>query len=382
MGIIIPKLLDAILEATAVEAGAKARIAGLRAVLEDEARRRYATEHAAPTWNAPKAGVVRFAPPGDWTAQVQDPAAFGSFVAEHYPTEATAVITIPAASLPDALTALEFAGVTVDDSRIEVRSAWSKPYLDTLVVDVEETPGETPEDEVTRDVTIVDPKGLLPEGLTPTRAAGKLVVSLDRNRRTVVLEESRKAAEEAVADATEGDTPAADPALLDSRRRELEALHGDQLATIAKAHNLGSSGTKAALAERIARAEQATGLVVNPAAAITVHRAEGGTVTPRADVGLPEGPEELVVPAAQGPHGNATTLSLDEALDLAADALEKGRSREVLRAAAKARGLSAAGGKRDVARRLAAAGVTTASLPRLPSSPPADLTDPAKELIA
>lgn len=406
MSISIPDLLEGILEATAAEAAAKARIVAYRGALEDEARRRLTADGAAPSWNAPALGKVRLEPPGDWTPTVADPDAWASYVAEHHPTEATAVIAIEAAYLEDTLEALHYAGVTPIDTRVEVRSAWAGPYLKSLAVEVESIgDGDA---EADRDVTIADTTtGAIIPGLTATRSAAKLVVSLDRDRRTAVVDEARTSANAAIADAIGEDQAAANLVALDVTRRELEALHGDQLATIAKAHGLGSSGTKAALAERIARAEHATGRVVRPAATVegTVHPAEQ-------PVGLtPDGKR-----TDDAPHGSPTTMSLGEALaihatrdggfttpeielerarldlgrdptaedlkrasipplavehpvhevkltsvddDLIADGTYlDGLSREVLRKYAKAHGISAAGTKGDLIDRLVAAGTT------------------------
>ena len=264
----IPTLLEGILEATAAEAAAKARIATLRAALEDEARRRFAAEGAAPSWTTPQLGKVRLDPPSEWAATVADPAAFGSFVAEHYPTEATAIVPIPAADLADALQALEFIGVKpAGEVRVEVRSAWEEPYVAGLAVDVEET--ELEDGAVDRTITVVDPAtGQLVDGMTATRKPAKLVVSLDRDRRTAAVTQAQATAAALLEAASEDEAPGPDLDELHARRIELEGLHATTLTTIAKAHDLGSSGTKAELAERIARAELATGNVIRPASTI------------------------------------------------------------------------------------------------------------------
>lgn len=266
MSIRIPDLLEGILEATAAEAAAKARLATLRAALEDEARRRLAAEGAAPSWNAPQLGKVRLEPAGAWTATVADASAFGSWVAEHHPTEATATVVLNAGDLADALQALKFIGVEPLEARAEARSAFEEQLIGRLVVEVEET-GEGA--ELVREFVIVDPTtGLAPDGLTGTRKPDKLVVTLDKDRRTAAITEARTQAAELLEAATDEDAPGPDLVELDERRRELEDLHATTLATIAKAHGLGSSGTKAALAERIARAELATGNVIRTAATV------------------------------------------------------------------------------------------------------------------
>lgn len=338
MTVRIPDLLDAILEATADEATAKARIAGIRAVLEDEARRRFAAEGAAPTWTAPQVGKVRYDAPGEWRAIVADPATFGSWVADHYPSEATGVIRIPADKLEDALTALSFAGIDLigsGDVTVEVRPAWSGTFLDGLAVDVEET---TTDEGTERSFTIADPiSGELVPGTTGTRSAGKLVVSLDRDRRTVALTQARETAEAIIAKATEGEeAPAADRAALDHRRRELESMPADVLTEVARRMELGASGTKPQLAERIARAEALAG-----------HEFPIHKLTP---------PEDDPAPAEQPDEPERGSVAYLD--DKRAKAIEACGSREQLRAYAKAHGVPPSGTKTDVAERLAKAGHT------------------------
>jgi hypothetical protein len=335
MTVRIPDLLDAILEATADEATAKARIAGIRAVLEDEARRRFQAEGAAPTWTAPQLGKVRYDAPGSWRATVHDPSTFGSWVAEHYPSEATGVIRLPADQLETALTALSFAGIDLigsTDVAVEVRPAWSGTFLDGLAVDVEET---TTEEGTERAFTIADPiSGELVPGTTGTRTSAKLVVSLDRDRRTVALSEARETAEAIIARATEGEAPPGevDRAALDHRRRDLEGMPAEVLTEVARRMELGTSGTKAALAERIARAEALAGHE------FPIHR-----------LALAEPEPEPVAdePASENAAWEAQVAELEAA-----------GSREVLRGIAKAKGISAAGTKTQVAARLAGAQVT------------------------
>lgn len=337
MTVRIPDLLDAILEATADEATAKARIAGIRAVLEDEARRRFQAEGAAPTWTAPQLGKVRYDAPGSWRAMVHDPKAFGSWVAEHYPSEATGVIRVPARLLGAAMQALEF-GVMGDgdtmDVDVEVRPAWSGTFLEGLAVDVEET---TTDEGTDREFTIADPiSGEIVPGTTGTRSSAKLVVSLDRDRRTIALTEARETAEAIIAKATEGEAPPeAGRAALDHRRRELEGMPAEVLTEVARRMELGASGTKPALAERIARAEALAGHE------FPIHRL---AVT---DEPAPE-------PAEDEPErGTVEYLEAKRA-----EAIEACGSREQLRAYAKANGVPPSGTKTDVAKRLAAAGHT------------------------
>lgn len=414
----IPTLLEGILEATASEAAAKARIATLRAALEDEARRRFAAEGAAPSWTTPQLGKVRLDPPSEWAATVADPAAFGSFVAEHYPTEATAILPLPAADLADALQALEFIGVKpAGEVRVEVRSAWEEPYVAGLAVDVEET--ELDDGSVDRTITVVDPdSGQLVEGMTATRKPAKLVVSLDRDRRTAAITQAQASASALLEAASDEEAPGPDLDELHARRVELEGLHATTLTTVAKAHGLGSSGTKAELAERIARAELATGNVIRPASSIEtpeplpddVEVEEVSTVPVEdpaelaagivdrlgvvgevmRDAGPPEVREGMAVlehvaehgldqPVEEVPEGGAVAAQLEDPVDVVREALATtegaegphidelaqrrralldGLSREVLRGYAKSVSISAAGTKGDLLDRLVEAGTT------------------------
>lgn len=360
----IPTLLEGILEATAAEAHAKARITTLRAALEDEARRRMAADGAAPSWNAAQLGKVRLDPAGAWEAKVTAPEEFGSYVAEHYPTEAGVVLYLNAADAADALQALEFIGVTPTNTRVEVRPAWADSYLKGLDVDVTEERDASA--QVTRTVVAADTTtGAVVPGIGVTRSEAKLVVSLDRDRRTAAITEARSTATALVEAASGDDADPVDLDELDRRRVELEGLHGDALAAIAKGHGLGSSGTKASLAERIARAELATGHVIRPASdpslVVTEWVDQQHGDGPEAQDPLPEGTEVeevTTVPAPREPYvGDAGHAGHVDPYD-AGQELDKAHSREALRKAAKAHNLSAAGTKAEVIGRLVAAGVT------------------------
>lgn len=416
MGIDVPTILDALLEATADEATAKARIASLRASLEEEARRRFTTERAAPSWNAPELGKVRFDPPGKWEAMVVDDKAWGSWVAERHPSEATGVIRLPARLLGEAIQALEFAvmgdGDTMD-ATVEVRPAWSSTFLGQLTVDVEET--TDPETlAVDREFTITDADGQLVDGVTGTRSAAKLVVSLDRDRRTQAIESARSAAGALIEVAQTDEGPEVDREELDERRRYLEGLHADVLAAYAARLELSKSGTKAELAERIARTEAITGRRELVPASGLAQAASGGPDPEPETVYLqdpipphrydPEGRDDTptgrsckacgghrdeegtnhighdhTCPVDCGPeHDRAMEEDADrqlaelEAEDAAepergsvayldgkrAAAIEETGSREDLRRYAKAKGVGASGTKAQVAKRIADAGHT------------------------
>ncbi|MEG1971461.1 MAG: SAP domain-containing protein [Burkholderiaceae bacterium] len=346
MPINIPVVLDGILTATADKANAEARIAAYRGILDTEARQRLATEGAAPSWNTPTMGKVRLDPPGNWTASVADDKAYGEHVAQHHPTEATVALYFNATDVDAALTALGFAGVTPTDSRIEVRPAYTTALLASATIDVieAETDPETGEPDGERTFIVADGTGTVVPGLSAARTPAKLVVSLDRERRTRALDEATLGTNALLAAAGLDDAPALDPDAVHAARVELEALAVDQLATIAKARELPSSGTKATLAERIARAEVMTNQVIRPAVdqAVAAHP-DAVTAVDMATAALAPG--------------------VADASDKAAAAiLGTGASRDVLRLKARALGLPAGGTKAEVAATLAAAGVTAADL--------------------
>lgn len=400
MTVHIPTLLEGILEATAAREAANARITTFRAELEVEARRRLAAEGAAPSWNAPELGKVRLDPPSEPVAIVTDATAFGSHVAEYYPSEATLVLKVKPQDAGDVLKALEFVGIDLaTPPEIEVRDAWSKDYLSGLAVDVELN------DNGDRIASVFDTaSGVAVPGVDAEAKPAKLVVSLDRTRKTLAVDEARAQAEAIVSTAVhaDDDTTAGVTALdeLDARRKALEALTADQLTAIAKGHGLTSSGTKAALAERIARTEAATGNVIRPAS--TVEAPPLGAV--ESTVAVPEGVYVSPSATARGievaKYGGAVTVTREEVeraepgpLDVVVSAFTGGRerlgewaepdedegaartvdehnadedlsefSREVLRAYAKAIGVPASGTKDAVITRLIAEGVTAAAI--------------------
>lgn len=368
----IPALLDAILEATAAEASAKARITIVRATLEDEARRRFVEEGAAPSWNAPGAGKVRFDPPGEPAAVVADADAFGKWVAEQYPTEVVQSLEVPGEHVAAAAQALTFAGVPheVVDA---VRSSWSRTFLEAA--DVEEDTPEN-EDDGPATYTVWDPEsGEAIPGLSAHRSPGKLVVSLDRDRRTLALEDARAQADAIIAGA---DPDAPDLADLNARRQELEGWHSGILSAYAKRLELSGSGTKAELAERIARTEARLG-----------RRDLFTAAELAADAGLTSAPEPAedvcgytVDHDTSGANPNEcrrcgaelepiedSTETEEEATAQALTApsvagiLALG-SREALRRFAKAHDVPAHGTKQDLAIRLSASGKTVDAITR------------------
>ena len=387
MALRIPTLLNAILEATALEAAAKARITALRKVLDEEARRRYAEDGAAPTWKARDAGVVRFDAPGEWAATIADEAAFGSYLAERHPEEVLGVIYVNATDLADTLQALGFIGVTPLETRTEVRQPFAGKYLEGLVVDVEEDQHD--DGTVDRTVTVVDPDtGQLVDGVTATRAnaAGRLVVTLDRAAKARALEAAAADAAHVLAEATGGEalrTEVAQVPAVEGRVVSLEeavaagvvrpaselpaTVTPEEAARRAAGHHripyVGDGADGARRSAQIDR-EEADGLdLEDPRHTERLESAH------RWDLQAEELEALALLPSNAGPHGNASTVSLGEALALqdnpsdgALAALEAAANREELRRLARAKGVNPGGTKRDVVERLYAAGVRAEDL--------------------
>ncbi len=258
----IPDLLQELLTATADEVNAKARVSIVRSTLEDEGRRRLADEGAAPTWKT-GLGVVRYDAQGDWRAVVAVPSAFGSYVAEHHPENATATVVLNSADLEAVLEAIEFAGIRPLSSAVEVREPFGTEFLKGLTVDVAESqasPGHPVGDERTFTVTEVDKttgEARPVPGLSAARTPAKLVVTLDKDQRQAAIEAATAAAEQVVANATVLDaeqTEAADPEPVRELATRLNTAHADVGKKLATALGLSTTGTKADLSRRVALA--------------------------------------------------------------------------------------------------------------------------------
>lgn len=337
----IPALLEAILEATATKTSAETRIAGIRTVLDQAARARYAEEGAAPSWKRRDLGNVRLDEPGEWKATVVDAAAFGSYVAQAYPTEATAVIRVPAALAEVALDALRFAGLGTEvETSTEVRGNFREKLLEGLVVDVEETRHD--DGALDRTITVVDPAtGVVVDGLSATRKEATLVVTLDRDRRAAVVAEA-KAAAKALLDE---DAPAAPPE--PGRNRTIEDLVGTGLVKPAsELTRPPAPELTAALEDEIVDAAQLDAEIASGAAR-PLSLEEAATVA-RFDA----------APSALPPDAHTVNPNDAHAAAMAADvaAIEGLDNREALRRLAKARNVPAGGTKRELAERLYANG--------------------------
>lgn len=364
MTVRIPKLLEAILGATADKTAAEVKIKGLREVLTDEAKTRLATEGAAPTWKARGFGTVRYDEAGEWTAQVSDTSAFGSYVAERHPTEAITTITVDARKLEDALAALEFAGITPTATMVEVREPFRTSLLESLLVDVEET--EHDDGHVEREFTITTAQGEIVPGVHGARSAPKLVVSLDRDAKRSALEVAQAEADELVANATVLDDDDAVKAIEEEATaavaaHQAEAPHGSPT-TMSAGEAMAVAGKREAALAALSEEQAAT--VVEPAelsvgaSALARHKAyEAELAAKRAAA---EGRADVVaaatpVDAPVAPSSSDATPGDDNPAVLA---MEAAGNREQLRALARRKGLAPGGTKRDVALALVAAGAT------------------------
>jgi glutathione S-transferase len=132
-----PKSLQReVLELTLMQHRIKRAIDLRRAKLDELARAELQATGAAPQWKIRDRGTIRLdgadAPP---KAYVRDSAAFASYIAERFPHEATATITLDSAALAAALEALEFAGIKHNGAKAAVRPAFQTVYLDGLLLD-------------------------------------------------------------------------------------------------------------------------------------------------------------------------------------------------------------------------------------------------------
>lgn len=159
----IRDLLEQLLVVAARMEALHATSADLRAELVARAKATIAEEGVVPTWRVPELGTIPVSK-GQPRPVITDAAAFQSWVTEHYPTEATAVVRLPAALLPDLLELIEvgpdpgdkIAGVPRDQVRLdlEISPAWQRRWLEALSIAGE---GD--------DATVIDPDGQIPAGI-------------------------------------------------------------------------------------------------------------------------------------------------------------------------------------------------------------------------
>lgn len=209
----VRKALERLLDVTAQATALKVRADVLRAHLHEEAVRRYHAEEAAPSWSVRGLGKVRLdGADAPRKARVEDAAAYSSWVAEHVPHVATAVIELPPSELEAALEALEFARLEVKASRVEVDEHYTAAFLDGLELTVETIHEAGSEEPLGREIVTalaVDQGSgetfAVPGIGAQAKPSLKLVVNLDpaRKRDVIADAEAELDAEERVDAAAE-----------------------------------------------------------------------------------------------------------------------------------------------------------------------------------
>jgi hypothetical protein len=136
---VTPKSLQReVLELTLLLHRVKRAIDLRRPKLDETARAEWQSTGGAPQWKIRDFGTIRL-DGADAPAKpvVRDAEAFASYVAERFPHEVTATITIESAHLEAALEALEFAGVPHNGVAAAVRPAFQTVLLDGLLLEQE-----------------------------------------------------------------------------------------------------------------------------------------------------------------------------------------------------------------------------------------------------
>lgn len=236
----VTRALTEVLTATQEKASAEARIARYRAALEDEARAEASRRGVFPEWTAAGLGVVEYRAPGPWTPAVGSPELWTTWAAQHVAREtATVTITVPAALAEAALEALDFAGITATATTIIPTDA-----LANLTASSSNAVDEPPAYYWTDPDTGEDHPA---EGIRATRSVACLRINLDPARKRGAIAAGEAAANTTLAELGEG-APDHEPL-----RLTLELYKREVLAGYAQAVGMSSGGTKAQLAERLAR---------------------------------------------------------------------------------------------------------------------------------
>lgn len=213
----IRRYLQALLDATAEQTAAKAKVDALREVLADEARRRWQAEGAAPTWKADLGQVRLDGTRPEPRLEITDRDTWANHVVMQHPEHAIGQITgIPADRLNDARAALAFAGIEAETihGSWEVDARWETELLtEHLEVEVNEIHDAAHGAPVQRIGEIVDTAGALASpgeiielpgveirGLDP---APRLVVTLDGDRKRYLLDATEAEAKQLIADLAE-----------------------------------------------------------------------------------------------------------------------------------------------------------------------------------
>lgn len=136
---VTPKSLQReVLELTLLQHRVKKAIDLRRGKLDEMARAEWQATGGAPQWKIRDFGTIRL-DGADAPAKpvVRDAPAFASYLAERFPHEVTATITIESAHLEAALQALEFAGIQHNGVAAAVRPAFQTVFLDGLLLEKE-----------------------------------------------------------------------------------------------------------------------------------------------------------------------------------------------------------------------------------------------------
>jgi hypothetical protein len=136
---VTPKSLQMqVLELTLLQHRVKKAIDLRRGKLDEVARAEWQATGGAPQWKIRDRGTIRL-DGADSPAKptVKDAGAFSSYVAERFPHEVTATITIESAHLEAALEALQFAGIPTNRVEATVRPAFQTVLLDGLLIEPE-----------------------------------------------------------------------------------------------------------------------------------------------------------------------------------------------------------------------------------------------------
>lgn len=209
---LVRRLLDLTIEQRAV----KRAVDLLRADLDAAARTEFATSGVVPSWKIPGLGSIALDGAAETEERyVDDHTAYGSYIAERFPSETVGVITVPGSMLEAALEALRFAEVDVTATQVSSPKHNQAAHLDTLeTVDLAT-------DDAHPDRRLVDADGqVVPGAAWRLTSSPRLVVRPERTAVTrveAVVDADHEALQQAAMHvsptATQpDDQPAADPA--------------------------------------------------------------------------------------------------------------------------------------------------------------------------
>lgn len=254
----IMDLVDAASAAALDEAGASARASTLKAAAVAEGERIRLEVGVADRFTSEQGlGVLRLDGANKpAVCRVEKPTEFADWLAQRQPHLVRATITVPAAQLEDALTALNFATVDVAGAEVKPTSeaeGWMREHCHPVADP--ESPGGWYVRTITADGTEVVP------GVGASKPAPRWVLAPNQDLKRARAQEAEDEAraelhpEEAVPEApvpavevsTPRPAPAADPILY----TDLTAVLRDDLVARCKSAGLPITGTKATLAARL-----------------------------------------------------------------------------------------------------------------------------------